>query len=449
MTIKSFLRKLWVEEAIPKPLSKIVKSYNNHDSPEVSFKQKIEYHNMSPQLQVGVTGYSRLLDLANIQINTDDNEAKKIIENWNETTDFKTKFEAMGNTFLICGNSILEKLDEKTTQDVEEVDMTTITGKKRDDYGKTLYYIQETGGEKKPLGQNNINRYIEFNLNTISKSVWSPCIFESAAIPRRVGNRTTFPLVELVIGLEDAMSTIILNNAYPEQYYTFEGVGEDELQTEAEKIRKRKPGDKIIGTKKPLIDIFETKGQSAYVDYIKYLYNSLSLAVKFPTDILIGDFTSRASSEESADLPVKFANAIKRYLGNKLKQELYDPILQQMGKDVKKINLQVTFGTQEIIKFTPTDALQRFEKKAWSIEEVREWDKHNSGVDLFDDDIMNNEVIQQKEDEMKAQFDNKINPEDKNRLQIQKENTRKCKMCKEHQHALCDKPDWCKCNHSD
>lgn len=419
MTIKSFIKSLWVEEAVPKSLSRVVKSYNSQDSPEVSFKQKIYYHNISPQLQVGVTGYSRLLDLANIQINTDDEEAKKIIEDWNETTNFKTKLEAMGNTFLICGNSILEKLDDKLTQDVEEVDMTTITGKKRDEYGKTLWYIQEAGGQQIPLGQNNINRYIEFNLNTISKSIWSPCIFESAAIPRKVGNRTTFPLVELVVGLEDAMSTIILNNAYPEEYYTFEGVNDEDLTKEAEKIRKRKPGDKIIGTKQPKIDIFETKGQSAYVDYIKYLYNSLSISVKFPTDILIGDFTSRASSEESADLPVKFSNAIKRYLGNKLKQELYDPILLQMGKDTKKINLQVTFGTQEIIKMTPEIAGKRFTDKIWSIEETREWDKENTGVDLFDDDLMSNDMMKQKEDEIKAQFDLKNKPVEDNKKEIE------------------------------
>ena len=412
MTIKSFLRKLWVEEAIPKPFSKVVKSYGNSDSPDVSFKQKIYYHSISPQLQVGVTGYSRLLDLANIQINTDDEEAKKIIDVWNEVTNFKTKFEAMGNTFLICGNSILEKLDSKLTQDVEEVDMTTITGKKRDDYGKTLYYIQEANGQQVPLGQNDINRYIEFNLNTISKSIWSPCIFEAAAIPRRVGNRTTFPLVELVVGLEDAMSTIVLNNAYPEVYYTFPNADSDRLEKESEKIRKRKPGDRVVTSAKPEIDMYESKGQSAYVDYIKYLYNSLSLAVKFPTDILIGDFTSRASSEESADLPVKFANAIKRYLGNKLKQELYDPILLQMGKDVKKINLQVTFGTQEIIKMTPEIVGKRVLDGQWTVEEGREWDKKNTGVELFDDDIINDEVVQKEKDEVKAQFDMKNRPTD-------------------------------------
>lgn len=408
MTIKSFLRKIWVEEAVPKPISQIIKSYGYQgDSPEVSFERKIYYHSISPQIQVGVTGYARLLDPANIVINTDDEDAKKIIEDWMEVTDFKTKFEAMCNTFLICGNSILEKLDDKLIQDVAEVDMKTITGKKRDDAGNTLYYIQQAGPEQRKLGETSLNKFIEFNLSTISRGMWSPCIFESACIPRMVGNRNTLPLVELVVGLEDAMSTIVLNNAYPEVYYTFEGANEEELKKESAKIEKRKPGQRMIGTKKPTIDLFESEGQSAYVDYIKYLYNSLSSSVKFPIDIINGDFTSRASSETSADLPQMVASSIKRYLGNKLKQELFDLILQQNGKDPKKANLQVTFGSNELTPLTPADVVSRFEKKIWTVEEAREWDKDNTNSDLFDDDVINNEVQAQKEEEQKQQFADK------------------------------------------
>ncbi len=166
-------------------------------------------------------------------------QAKKIVEDWIDTCDFRTKLDAMGNTLLICGNSLLEKLSDKNTEDVAEVDMKTIVSKKRDEFGKTLYYMQQADGGPKPLGETSLNRFIEFNLNTISRDTWSPCIFESAAIPRRVGNRNTLPLVELVVGLEDAMSTIILNNAYPEVYYTFEGANEEQLRKEQEKIRKR------------------------------------------------------------------------------------------------------------------------------------------------------------------------------------------------------------------
>lgn len=431
-------QKIQEAQKSPNPTSKLISPYYKTDvSPEVSFQRKIYLHSISPQIQLGVTGYSRLLDLANIVINSDDEEAKKIIEDWNDRTDFKTKLETMGNTFLVCGNAILEKLDEKSIMDVAEVDMSSIMGKERDEFGNTIHYIQQTKEGPKKLGEGKLDKFIEFNLNTISRSTWSPCLFESAAIPRRVGNRNTLCLIELVVGLEDAMSTIVLNNAYPEVYYTFENSSEEELKKEAEKIRTKKPGDRAITTKRPIIDMFESKGQSAYVDYIKYLYNSISLAVKFPTDILTGDFTSRASSEESGDLPVKYSNAIKRYLGNKLKHELYDKILEINNIDPKKANLQVTFGIHEIVELTPADVLARFQAGLWSMKEAREFDKDNCGVDLFDENLIN----KQTEDK------NKITPEDKKKLEVIKENKRKCRMCRESQHALCDKPDWCKCNH--
>ena len=422
MNIINFIKERLFAEAIPKPITKLISlNYQGDETPEVSFRQKVYYHSISPQIQVGVTGYARLLDLGNIQINSDNEKAKKIIEDWNDMTDFKTKLENMGNTFLICGNSILEKLDDHSTQDVAEVDMTSIIAKKRDDFGKTMYYVQQTAMGQTKLGETKLNRFIEFNLNTISRGMWSPCIFESAAIPRKVGNRATLPLVELVVGLEDAMSTIILNNAYPEVYYTFEGADEDQLKKETEKLRKKKPGDRMIVTKQPKIDLFEAKGQSAYVDYIKYMYKSLTLAVKFPTDIITGDYTSRASSDTTMDLTVQLANAIKRYIGTKLKNELYDPILAQNGINPLESNLQVTFGQQEIIKFTPEIVGKRVLDGQWTVEEGREWDKDNGGVDLFDDDIINNEIIQKEKDDNKQMMLDSKKPQEDNSKELKKE----------------------------
>ena len=450
MTIKSFIKGLFIEEKVPNPISKTVNSWTyKGDSPDVTFRQLIEYHDKTPQISIGVAGYAKLIDLSNIQINADDEKAKKIIEEWNEMTNIKDKLESLVNTLLICGNAILEKLDDKNTQDVIEVDMSTIMDKKRDEYGKTLYYIQNVNGQNNTLGETNLNRFIEFNLTAYSRKAWSPSLFHSLALPRSVRNRTMLPLVEVLWGIEDAISAIILNNAYPITYVTFEGANEDELSKEAEKIRRRKPGDTHIVTKKPQLDMYETSPQSKYTDYINHIEKTIQLGIKFPTDILTGDFTSRASSDTTEDLTLKIARGFQRYIANKLKNELYNPILAQHGIDPKSANLSVSFSTQNIIQLTPTTVLDMAEKKKISVEEFREWLGDNTGIDLFDDDIINNDEEKRKEDEMKAQFDNKINPEDKDKLTVQKENTRKCKMCKEHQHALCDKKDWCKCNHSD
>ena len=97
---------------------------------------------------------------------------------------------------------------------------------------------------------------------------------------------------------------------------------EDELNKEAEKIRKRKPGDTHIVTKKPQLDIYETQPASKYTDYINHIEKTIQLGIKFPSDILTGDFTSRASSQTTEDLTLKIARGFQRYIGNKLKIEL-------------------------------------------------------------------------------------------------------------------------------
>ena len=90
MTIKSFFKSLWVEEVAQKPISKIVNAWNyTGDQPDVSFKKLIEYHDRTPQISVGVAGYAKLIDLANIQINSDNEKAKKLIEDWNDITNMK------------------------------------------------------------------------------------------------------------------------------------------------------------------------------------------------------------------------------------------------------------------------------------------------------------------------------------------------------------------------
>ncbi len=393
MTIKTFFKSLFIEEKAPNPVSKIVNAWNyNGDQPDVSFKQLMDYHDRTPQISVGVAGYAKLIDLANIQINSDNEQAKKIIEDWNEQANIKDKLESLVNTLLICGNAILEKLDDKNIQDVIEVDMSTITDKKRDEYGNTLYYYQSVNGQRVTLGETSLNKFIEFNLIGYSRKSWSPCLFHSLVLPRIVRNRTMMPLVEVLWGMEDAMSAIILNNAYPITYVTFEGANEDELTKEAEKLRKRKPGDTHIVTKKPQLDMYETQPQSKYTDYINHIEKVIQLGIKFPSDILTGDFTSRASSDTTEDLTLKIARGFQRYIGNKLKTELYNPILAQHGIDPKEANISVSFSTQNIIQLTPTDVLDMADRNKITTDEFREWLGDNTGIDLFDD-IKNADMI--------------------------------------------------------
>lgn len=374
-----------IEEA--KSETKIVSSNYYREAPEgVSFKQLLEYHDKTPQIQLAVSSYSELITGTEIQINADDKKAQEIIEEWIRATGFYDKFEGLVTTILICGNGILEKLDEDDTQDVIEVDMTGVQGKKRDQYGNLEYYeAYGAFGNIQKLGENNIDKFIEFNLTQYSRQAWGRSLFHSLAVTRSVGNRVTMPLVEMMWSIEDAMGAIVINHAYPLLMFTYENANPEELSKQAEKLRNFKPGDKFVQTKKPAVDIYETQGNSKYTDFITHLEKTFELGTQFPHDIMTGDFTSRASSETTETIVMKRVRGFQRYLCNKLKTELFDPILAQRGIDPSNANLTVSFSTQNIIEMDITQMNFLMQSGAVSRDEVREWLKTNTSIDLFDD----------------------------------------------------------------
>lgn len=407
---------------IPEPDAKVVSSSPSQlfgDEPDVSFSDLIMYKDCTPQIKIAIDSYRNLICGTQINVNSDDEESKKIIEEWNRKTGFFDKWTGLVETMLTCGPAILEKLDENNTIDVLEVDMKTIVGKKRDIYGFTEYYIQRTAdGKTKEL--RNLAKYIEFELTNSSRSIWAKSLFYSLAVSRTVGDRTTRPLVEQLWALEDAITAIPINHAYPKEYHIFEGADQTKLDKEAIKIKKWKPGDKWIGTKMPEVQLIETKGDSKYTDYINYFAKTIELGTQFPHDIMTGDFTSRASSETTENLVMKRVKSFQRYLGHKLKAELYDPILRQMGKNPETANLEISFGTPDIIELTLEQVLSSYNSKAITVEEFREYLKNKKALDLFDDARINNE---EKEDpqEQNLELQNKRKEMEKRAKQIKKE----------------------------
>ena len=437
-----------IEEA-KAPLAKIVRSDFSREQPvQVTFEQLIKYHDRTPQLQIAVSSYSELITGTEMNVTCESDTATEILNDWIRQSDFYTKFENMVTTCLITGNSILEKLDENDIQDVEEVDMQTIIAKKRDEFGKLEHYEHRTNnGQTAKLGAGKLGKFIEFNLTNYSKQAWGKSLFYSLAIPRTIGNRTTPPLIEVMWSIEDAMSAIIMNNAYPITTITYPGASDPYLEKEAVRWQKYKPGDKRVQKIKPEIDFFETAGNSKYTDYITHLEKVFELGTQFPHDIMTGDFTSRASSETTDNIVMKRVRGYQRYLANKLKVELFDNILIQNGYDPELEECKVAFTTQNIVELQVDQIKELSAQGIMTKSESREWLRVNTGMELPDDDeIQANQdaqstIAKNAQDIKKEHF---IKENLKQISEVKAKTIKKCKMCKESQHALCTKRG-CQC----
>jgi len=383
-----------IQEALPatRVVSTTIASQGEEN--DVPFDKLYEYHDWTPQIQIARASYSDLIAGTEITINADIEKAKDVIDTWNRANNFHEKFKGVVDSTLIAGNDLLEKLDEQTIQDVKEVDMRSIIKKKRDAFGNVEYYEQRLNdGTSNKLGEGRPDQFIEFNLTNYSQMAWGRSLFHSLAISRTVGQgqgaRRTRPLVEQMWAIEDSMTAIINNHAYPLVAFTYEGANEKQLEEEAKKIKNFKAGDKWVQSRQPIVDIFETQGNSKYTDYVAHIEKAFELGVQFPHDIMTGDFTSRASSETTENIVLKRVKSFQNYMATKLKKELYEPILALNGiSDFDEANLIVSFETQNVLPLMPQDALQRVTTGYWTREEGREWDKVNLGVDLFDEAVI-------------------------------------------------------------
>lgn len=390
-------------EGKKEPQAKIVKSQFIREQPiKVTFERLIQYHDSTPQIRLPVSAYRELITGTDMTFNSEDEAATEFILKWVNDTDFYNKLENMTTTLLICGNSILERLSENDTQDVQEVDMSTIIAKKRTDVGELQWYEQrQEQGQVVKLGKGNTDRFIEFNLTHYSQQAWGRSLFYPAAIARSTGDRITAPLVEILWAIEDAAGATIINNGYPIKTITYQGANDKYLEKEAEKWRRYKPGDARIQKIKPEIEFFESSSSAARYDIMYAQINkSIELATQFPTDIMTGDFTSRASSETTENITMKLVRGFQRYICNKLKSELFDPILEQNGFNTETVKLEMAFTTLNIVDLNVDQVKGLVADKVITINEGRMWLRDNTGMELPDDDKI--EDKQEQEDELQT-----------------------------------------------
>ena len=398
-----------------KPTAQILKgSYFIGESPELTFKDYIKYFEQIPQVQNGITSFRDLVIGTQININVDEElpqaeQAKELLDQWNEDTGFFEKLQSLELTAEICGTALLEKLDEKYIVDVSEVDMRSIVEKNRDNFGRTLNYIQRVSGTDYVL---NPEKFIEFEYQNVSKGKWALPPHHALCIKRVVNDRVMPSVLDCLITAEDAMTAIIANHAFPMVQITYDGMTDQQLEKEKIKWQKWKPGDKLLGNKQPKIDIIETAGDSKYSQYQQHMDQTLHVGIPFPVEIMTGDFTSRASSDVTKKLTMQKVKSRQLYLANKIKTALYYPILQQNGIDPKNVGLQISFGTSEPVELDANTVIGLATNNIVTVDEAREYLKQHTDFEAFDsidqtqqDQTQQDQTQQDQTDQIQMQQD--------------------------------------------
>ncbi|MDE1867049.1 MAG: hypothetical protein KGI08_04980 [Thaumarchaeota archaeon] len=435
------------------------------ETPEVSFKQMMDYYEKTPQIKLAVDTINEMIFGTNLVISIDEKfeEAKEVLDKWNESTQFYEKLQALGITLLSTGNALLEKLDEKDIEDVLEVDMTTIIGKHRDETGMRVeYYMQQVPGyTPKRLGEGYKNakgiedahiRFVEFNLTNYSRKEWGRSIFYSLAVPRTVNGTKVKPLVEDFWEAEDSMSRIFHNFASPMMFITYAEADKEFIDKKVQEFKKMKPGDALIGTRKPEIDIIESDARGKFDKFVDHLDSTLEVGTQFSNQLFTAGYTARASSETTHDLINKKVRKLQKYITDKIKNEIYKPILlinNYTDDEINSMNLEISFENDDFTDFVPQDVINMVINGIMTVNEARNWAK-NQGLDMFDDELAKQlHIVWIKNRLGNGDLGDDTVTEPKNpQLEPVKQESKKrlCESCKEGQHSVCSKRG-CKCKH--
>lgn len=369
-----------VTEEHGKALVRDGSGFSGSFTPEVSFEELFYLNDHDARLSLASDTYVQLILGSGIKIKTQNEKAKKRIEKWIKNTSFERKLEDATHSLVVTGNAIFEKYP--LMADVVEVDITTVKEIIRDPHGKVLKYIQEIDAEQNELKPKDV---VHLKFSNRHMEVWGKGLFQSVAASRIIDGVVEDSPIESMWKVENAMVKIFESYASPIMLIHFADAGEQFIEKQADAFKKARPGAKILTDKEFDVKVFEVNPASKFDKYIDHLQKDVvEVGSQFPLQMFNAGFTARASSETTDSVVLRKIKRVQRRLGEQIKLEIIEPMLKANRIDPDKADISVIFETESKFELSADDIQKLFEKGTITRDEVRDYLKKNTVIDLDD-----------------------------------------------------------------
>ena len=370
-----------VNEDHGKALLKSSDGFANTFEPEVNFEDLFYLNDHDARLSLASDTYVQLVMGSGLKIKTQNQKAKKKIEKWLKDTDFENRLEDIVHSLVITGNAILEKYPMMA--DVSEVDITTVKEIIRDDHGKVTKYIQEVDAVRHELDAKDI---IHLKFTNRHREVWGRGLFLSVAANRLIDGVYESSPLESMWKVENAMVKIFESYASPMMLIHFADAGEQFIEKQASAFKQAKPGAKILTDKEFDVKVVEVNPASKFDKNIEHLQQDvIEVGSQFPLQMFNAGFTARASADTTDSVVLRKIKRIQTRLANQIKHEIIDVFLKFNKIDPDKADINVVFETESKFELSAEDIEKLFEKGSITRDEVRNYLKKNTIIDLEDE----------------------------------------------------------------
>ncbi|NOJ28486.1 MAG: hypothetical protein DA330_10805 [Nitrososphaera sp.] len=230
------------EQARAKPSSYVDSSYAGFDNirqPEVAFATMYEYYKTIGRVQAAVDNY--VAEILSRDWYFDGPESSvEAMEAWADEFDQADSrlIEYIVRDWLVCGNNIIG------TTDWQPVNMASIVGLKRDDYGNVQEYVQSTGKHywvKLPL---KVDQYIHTKYIDINRQEWGIGMFHALATSFAWNGKSSIPQLELLRRHYQNAANAEERYAWPLNVWAFLSTNKEAFDKQQADMKAWKPGER-------------------------------------------------------------------------------------------------------------------------------------------------------------------------------------------------------------
>lgn len=287
-----------------------------------------------PHVFSQINGLTLLIVSSKFHITGEDEEAVRIVEEWNRATRFHQVIATAVNELLWAGNSFwLRVKDEKHGIRLQHIPLTTVKRIVPDAFGNPKQLVVEVMAREVAVGFENV---VHFYIFRIDNELFGTGILRALAEPRelRRGERKVEVAspIEIKWMMEEALWRMFMR--YNANFLiALENATQSEYNNFTQALEELRPGEALVTTRPIRVESLFTDTRlrvGEFVDYVNTMMAQAGLTV-FPRLFTHPGYTE-ASARVAQEIQEQFVAAVKERVKETIEEEVYGPLLELRGK---------------------------------------------------------------------------------------------------------------------
>lgn len=272
--------------------SQVSDRFYQYVRPEVDFATCYEYYRTVGKVQNAAESYVSQV-LSRDWYFEGPQDAVRQLEKWEDRFNLSRLLEYIVRDWLVCGNSLVG------VSDWQPVQITSIVGVKRNQYGIAEQYLQRVNGREVLLDSSKFihTQYIELN-----REAWGVGMFHSLLTTFDYGRKKSLPQLEIYRRQIQLFHRVLERYGSPVTVWFFDNITKAEFDSQVEELRALEAGDRRILNKKVEI-VTET------IDGRGNLINATSPMINQEIEAGLQTSANRLITQPSAMADAREANA--------------------------------------------------------------------------------------------------------------------------------------------